>query len=112
MQRLLQFLYRYRAFLLFLFLEVLSFWLVIENNSYQGSKYFNSANAVVASINESSQGVRDFIDLSNQNQILAEENSNSVGHTKSLPVFHEKSFPSEIKVKCYVECHCFGLMLI
>ena len=85
MQRLLQFLYRYRAFLLFLFLEVLSFWLVIENNSYQGSKYFNSANAVVASINESSQGVRDFIDLSNQNRILAEENSRLKSLLEQLP---------------------------
>ncbi|MFY0650495.1 MAG: rod shape-determining protein MreC [Cyclobacteriaceae bacterium] len=85
MQRLLQFLYRYRSFLLFLFLESLSFWLVVENNSYQGAKYFNSANAFTATVSEASSGLRNFFDLGNQNRILAEENSRLRKRLNILP---------------------------
>ena len=75
MQRLLQFLYQYRSFLFFLLLQGFSFWLFIQNNSYQGAKYFNSTNAFTAFLSQNSHGMANFFDLPKQNQVLAEENS-------------------------------------
>ena len=75
MQLLLQFLYRYRSFLLFLFLEGVCFWLIVENNNYQGAKFFNTTNTLAASLSESSSAVVNFFDLANQNRVLTEENA-------------------------------------
>lgn len=50
MQRLLQFLYKHRAFGLFLVLEILCFFIIIRNNGYQSSAAFNSANAIAGHV--------------------------------------------------------------
>lgn len=75
MERLFLFVYQYRAFFMFVVLEVFCFWLIIENNQYQGAKFFNSSNTVVASINNFSQSIRDYFLLSDVNRTLAEENA-------------------------------------
>jgi rod shape-determining protein MreC len=75
MERLFIFLYAYRAFFTFLILEVLCAWLIIENNQYQSARFFNSSNSVVASLNNFSQGVREYFLLRNINSTLAEENA-------------------------------------
>lgn len=75
MGRLLLFLYRYRAFFVFLTLEIFSTWLIIQNNRYQSALYFNSANSWVASLNSFSNGVRDYFSLGETNTVLAEENA-------------------------------------
>ncbi len=75
MERLYLFVYQYRAFFTFVVLEVFCFWLIVENNQYQGAKFFNSSNTVVASINNFSQSIRDYFLLSDVNRTLAEENA-------------------------------------
>lgn len=75
MQRLFHFIYAYRAFFTFLFLELLCTWLVIENNQYQSTKYFNTSNSVVASIISTSQNIREYFSLRDINQALAGENA-------------------------------------
>jgi rod shape-determining protein MreC len=75
MQRLFHFIYAYRAFFTFLFLESLCTWLVIENNQYQSIKYFNTSNSVVASIISTSQNIREYFSLRDINQALAGENA-------------------------------------
>jgi rod shape-determining protein MreC len=75
MERLLKFIYEYRAFFTFLFLELFSAWLIIENNQYQGAAYFNSSNRVAANMLSLSQGVREYFSLRVINQNLAEENA-------------------------------------
>lgn len=75
MQRLFHFIYAYRAFFTFLFLESLCTWLVIENNQYQSTKYFNTSNSVVASIISTSQNIREYFSLRDINQALAVENA-------------------------------------
>lgn len=75
MERLFIFLYQYRAFFTFLILEVVCAWLVIENNQYQSARFFNSSNSAVASLNNFSQGVREYFLLRNINSTLAEENA-------------------------------------
>jgi rod shape-determining protein MreC len=56
-------------------LEGLCFWLIVENNQYQGAKFFNSSNSVVASMNNFSQSIRNYFLLSDENQKLANENA-------------------------------------
>jgi len=75
MERLFIFFYQYRAFFTFLILELVCAWLIIRNNQYQGAQFFNSSNSVVASLNNFSQGVREYFLLRNINSTLAEENA-------------------------------------
>jgi rod shape-determining protein MreC len=75
MERLFIFFYQYRAFFTFLILEVVCAWLIIENNQYQGARFFNSSNSMVASMNNFSQGVREYFLLRKINSTLAEENA-------------------------------------
>ncbi|MBL0741527.1 rod shape-determining protein MreC [Chryseolinea lacunae] len=75
MERLLLFVFQNRAFFTFLALEIFCAWLVVQNNQYQGTKFFNSSNGLVAAMNNFSQGVRDYFQLSEVNRMLAEENA-------------------------------------
>ncbi len=75
MGRLLLFLFRYRAFFVFLALEFFSAWLIIQNNRYQAALYFNSSNSWVASINGFSKEVRDYFALGEINTSLSDENA-------------------------------------
>jgi rod shape-determining protein MreC len=75
MERIVLFLYQYRAFFTFLLLEFFCSWLIIENNQYQGAHFFNSANSFVASINGVSQNMSEYFALRETNRVLAEENT-------------------------------------
>ncbi len=75
MQRLFLFLYQYRAFLTFLFLELLCIWLIVRNNPYQGAKFFNSSNRYAAGVLQFSSSITDYFGLKKVNQELAAENA-------------------------------------
>jgi rod shape-determining protein MreC len=75
MERLFNFLYEYRAFFTFLLLESLCAWLLIVNNQYQSTKYFNTSNSVIASINSTEEAVRSYFSLRDVNAVLSNENS-------------------------------------
>jgi rod shape-determining protein MreC len=75
MERLFYFLYRYRAFFTFLLLEIFCAWLIIQNNQFQGAKFFNSSNSFVAGLNSFSQDIREYFSLRETNRLLAEENA-------------------------------------
>jgi len=75
MERLLNFVYQYRAFFTFLVLELFCAWLVVENNQYQSTKFFNSSNQLAANIIGFSHGVREYFSLRGINDELAEENA-------------------------------------
>lgn len=75
MERIVLFIYQYRAFFTFLVLELFCSWMIIENNQYQGAHFFNSANSFVASVNGFSYNVREYFGLREVNRVLAEENA-------------------------------------
>jgi rod shape-determining protein MreC len=75
MDRLLNFVYQYRAFFTFLLLVLLCSWLIVENNQYQSTRYFNSSNRLAANIIGFSQSVREYFSLRRINADLAEENA-------------------------------------
>lgn len=76
MDRLLNFVYQYRAFFTFLLLVLFCSWLIVENNQYQSTRYFNSSNRLAANIISFSQGVREYFSLRRINADLAQENAN------------------------------------
>jgi len=75
MRRLFLLIYQYRAFFSFILLEVISFWLVIGNSTFQNAAFFNTSNNIVASIFGLRQGVYQYFNLVNENTNLAKENA-------------------------------------
>ena len=75
MERLLNFVYQYRALFTFLALEIFCAWLIVKNNQYQSTKFFNSSSRMAASIISFSNGVREYFSLRDINTDLADENA-------------------------------------
>ena len=75
MLRILQFLYRVRAFLLFAFLEFLAIWMIVANNSPQGAAFFNSSNELVGNALKKQADVVQFFSLADANVELSTENA-------------------------------------
>lgn len=75
MLRILEFLYSLRAFLLFVFLEVLAIWLIVANQSPQGAAFFNSSSAITGSILNTQNDIAGFFSLGEANDILVNENA-------------------------------------
>lgn len=74
MRNLLEFLAKYNHWFLFVLLEVLSMILLFRFNSYQGSVYFSSANAVSGQVHEWRSEVDNFFSLSKINEQLTQRN--------------------------------------
>jgi len=75
MLRILQFIYRLRAFLLFAFLEFLAIWMIVSNNSPQGAAFFNSSTELVGNALKKQADVVEFFSLVDANAALVEENA-------------------------------------
>jgi rod shape-determining protein MreC len=75
MRNLLDFLYRYRGFLVFALLEVVSLVLFIRNSAYQRAAFFNSSNAYIGRVLEVRTQVYDYFRLVDVNKALVAENA-------------------------------------
>lgn len=75
MGKLLSFLYRFRAFLIFVIIELFCVWLIVQNNDYQRSAFAASSSSIVGSINETAKNVSGFFRLQSVNESLAAENA-------------------------------------
>ena len=74
MRNLLEFLSRHNHWFVFVLLEVLSLTLLFHYNSYQGSVWFTSANAVSGKVYEWSSAVTQYFSLTDVNRQLTERN--------------------------------------
>ena len=74
MHNLLEFLAKYNHWLLFVVLEAVSFTLLFQYNSYQGSVWFSSANAVSGKLYDWNSDVESFFSLTKLNQELSQRN--------------------------------------
>ena len=74
MQNLLEFLQKYNHWFLFVLLEVISLVLLFQYNSYQGSVWLSSANAVSGKVNEGRAEVESFFSLRQMNEGLTLRN--------------------------------------
>ena len=75
MHNLLEFLAKYNHWFVFVILEVVSFVLLFQYNSYQGSVWFSSANAVTGKLYEWNANVETFFSLTKVNQQLTQRNA-------------------------------------
>ena len=92
MRNLYNFLYRIRVFLLFLLLEFIAFSWIQSSRSYQRSSMIHSANELTGGLLERTRSVRNFIQLSEQNQRLSDENARLRSLTKGayLPLYRTR----------------------
>lgn len=75
MRSLLLFIWKHYFFFVFLMLESVCLYLVVQNNYYQHASFINSSNNVSANILESSHNVKDYFYLKDVNEMLAKENA-------------------------------------
>ncbi len=74
MSQLLGILYKIRNFFLFVFLQIICFYLIKKNSIYWDVTFFNTTNSVVAKSLATSQKVKEFTSLRKINKQLAYEN--------------------------------------
>lgn len=84
MLRILQFLYRIKAFILFIFLEFAAVWMIVSNNSPQGAAFFNSSSAFVGSILEKQAKANQYFYLAEINKELELKNLELMRQISSL----------------------------
>lgn len=103
MRNLLEFLAKYNHWFVFLILEVVSMVLLFQYNSYQGSAWFSSANAVTGKLYEWDANVETFFSLTKVNQELIQRNAyleqevqklsdSLVSVTKDSSIYHRDQF--------------------
>lgn len=103
MRNLLEFLAKYNHWFVFLILEVVSMVLLFQYNSYQGSAWFSSANAVTGKLYEWDANVETFFSLTKVNQELTQHNAyleqevqklsdSLVNVTKDSSIYHRDQF--------------------
>lgn len=103
MRNLLEFLAKYNHWFVFLILEVVSMVLLFQYNSYQGSAWFSSANAVTGKLYEWDANVETFFSLTKVNQELTQRNAyleqevqklsdSLVSLTKDSSIYHRDQF--------------------
>ena len=74
MQQIINFLIRYKTFLLYLFLLLISFIFTFQSHSYHQSKFLNSSNYITGSIYSFSDNITSYFNLREENNRLVEEN--------------------------------------
>lgn len=75
MRNLIRFLSKNSFIFLFIFLLVISFVLLVKNNNYQNSKFFNSSNFLIGNLYSTINNVNDYFNLKEVNAELAEQNA-------------------------------------
>tara|TARA_R110002050_G_scaffold204522_4_gene340119 strand:- start:27396 stop:28229 length:834 start_codon:yes stop_codon:yes gene_type:complete len=74
MQQIINFIFRNKNLLLYLFLLFICLGLTIRSHSYHQSKFFNSANWITGGIYKSSNRISSYFNLEKENQKLVKEN--------------------------------------
>ena len=74
MQQIINFILRYKNFLLYIFLLIVSLGFTIQSHSYHQSRFFNSSSWITGSIYETSYSVTSYFDLGKENKKLVEDN--------------------------------------
>jgi rod shape-determining protein MreC len=75
MRNLIRFLNKNSFVFIFLFLQFISFILLVQNNNYQNSKFFNSSNFLIGNLFATINNINDYFDLKEVNNELAEQNA-------------------------------------
>ena len=111
MRNLFLFIWRNYFIFLFLLLETLCVYLIVQNNNFQRASFVNSSNSISAGILEASANVKEYFYLKDANEKLAKENAELRGklmvsfavslndiHTSYDTTFHQKYTFTSAKV--------------
>ncbi|MEM9141878.1 MAG: rod shape-determining protein MreC [Bacteroidota bacterium] len=74
MQQIINFVLRYRNFLLYILLLIISLGFTIRSHTYHQSRFFNSANWISGNIYNTADGITSYFGLRQENTYLVEEN--------------------------------------
>lgn len=85
---LLQLLTRYGTFLLFLLLETVSFYLVVNYNRDQGAIFLSSANRISGGLNQRYDKMLSYFDLDDKIRQVQAENARLISELETLRSFH------------------------
>ena len=92
MQQIINFIVRYKHFLLYIFLLTISLAFTISSHTYHQSRFFNSSNYISGKIYETSHGFSSYFNLGDENKKLIDENKRlrylllNYGISDSIPV--------------------------
>lgn len=75
MRNLLRFFVKNSFIFLFLIFEVIAFGMLVQNNNYQNSKFFNSSNFLVGNLYATINNFNEYFHLKEDNEVLAEQNA-------------------------------------
>jgi rod shape-determining protein MreC len=95
MRNLIRFLSNNSFLFLFLFLLFVSFFLLVKNNNYQNSKFFNSSNFLIGNLYSTVNNVNEYFNLKEVNIELAKQNSRL--QTRQINAF-SKVFGNNVSV--------------
>ena len=74
MQQIINFIIRYKNFLLYILLLIISLAFTVQSHSFHQSRFFNSSNWITGNIFGISQGITTYFDLDDENERLLREN--------------------------------------
>ncbi len=92
MRNIIRFLIRYHFFILFLIIESISIYLVVQNNAYQRAKVINIGNTVSSYFYDKFYGFRVYFELKKTNDQLLKENTalrKKIENLKSICINNE-----------------------
>lgn len=91
MRNLFLFIYKNYLFFLFLLLQSVAVFLLVQNNNFQKSRFLNSSNKVAGSMFQAYSNITDYFELKHTNEILSEENAKLRNQLKSSFYAYNKS---------------------
>ena len=96
MYQLLKLIHSYRAFLLFLVIEVVCFWLLVRSNPYHSAAYFHTSSSIIGNIYQTRTNVAQYFNLPVINEELATDNARlrQVLSQSQVPVVVKSSIDS------------------
>lgn len=112
MRNLLAFLAKYNHWFVFILLEATSLVLLFRFNSFQGSVFFSSANAVAGKVYEYQSAVTTFFSLSKSNKQLSERNLMLEQQLRVLSQHIERQDGDSLKLGEYEKQALAGFRLI
>ncbi len=92
MQQIINFIIRYKNFLFYIFLLIISLAFTIQSHSYHQSSFFNSSNWIAGNVYGISHGITTYFDLDEENERLLLENE------RLKDQLFNKDSSSEIKI--------------
>ncbi len=75
MYQLLKLIHSYRAFLIFLIIEVVCFWLLVRSNPFHSAAYFRTSSSLIGNIYQTRTNIAQYFNLPAVNEELASDNA-------------------------------------